>query len=114
MQKCKRRYRKPPSRRRPDANCEYCLQAKKAKAEPTPPASDASDDTAIMSGDEDSAPTTPAQPADPLSVDNFALSEGVKAALRTKQIKSLFDIQAKTLSHVLDGRDLLGRARYSF
>lgn len=91
-----------------------CVQAKKEKKKskvvqsPATLASDASDDTALMSGD-DSAAASP--PADPLSVDNFPLSPQIKAALKGKGISSLFDIQAQTLSHVLGGKDVLGRAR---
>lgn len=53
----------------------------------------------------------PAKPADPLALDNFRLSDGVKALLREKGIESLFNIQAQTLNHLLDGFDLVGRAR---
>ena len=63
----------------------------------------------MLGGSEEEAPDAV---ADPLAVDNFRLSPGIKTALATKGIKSLFDIQAQTLSHVLDGKDLLGRARY--
>ena len=52
------------------------------------------------------------KPADPLALDNFRLSPGVKALLRQKGIESLFSIQAQTLTSVLDGFDLVGRARY--
>ncbi|CAL8464893.1 g4428 [Coccomyxa elongata] len=52
-----------------------------------------------------------AKPADPLALDNFRLSDGVKALLREKGIESLFNIQAQTLNHLLDGFDLVGRAR---
>ena len=58
------------------------------------------------------APAPAPAPANPLAVDNFRLSPEVKAVLKKKGIESLFDIQAETLSHVLDGKDLLGRARY--
>ena len=54
----------------------------------------------------------PAAPAaDPLSLDNFALSEPVKSLLRAKQIEALFPIQAQCLPPVLGGKDLVGRAR---
>ncbi len=52
-----------------------------------------------------------AKPADPLAVDNFRLSDKVKALLREKGIEALFSIQAHTLNHLLDGYDLVGRAR---
>ena len=51
------------------------------------------------------------KPADPLAIDNFRLSPAVKALLRQKGIESLFNIQAQTLTSVLDGFDLVGRAR---
>ena len=51
------------------------------------------------------------KPADPLALDNFRLSPGVKTLLRQKGIESLFSIQAQTLTSVLDGFDLVGRAR---
>jgi len=54
-----------------------------------------------------------AKPADPLALDNFRLSDSVKALLREKGIEALFSIQAHTLNHVLDGFDLVGRARYA-
>lgn len=86
------------------------MQAKKVKKSDTPLSSEASDDTAVpttLDSEEDAAPAS-----NPLAVDNFRLSPQVKAVLKNKGIESLFDIQAQTLSHVLDGKDLLGRARY--
>ena len=53
------------------------------------------------------------KPADPLAIDNFRLSPAVKALLRQKGIEALFNIQAQTLTSVLDGFDLVGRARYN-
>jgi ATP-dependent RNA helicase DDX21 len=91
---------------------------KKAKTEDPPPSSGASD-----SADSEQflaevlppeAEPEAAAPADPLALDNFRLSEGVKGLLREKGIHSLFSIQAQTLNHVLDGNDLVGRARYIF
>jgi hypothetical protein len=49
--------------------------------------------------------------ADPLALDNFALSEPVKSLLRAKGIEALFAIQAQCLPPVLGGKDLVGRAR---
>lgn len=49
--------------------------------------------------------------ANPLALDNFALSDPVKSLLRAKGIESLFDIQARCLPPVLEGKDLVGRAR---
>ena len=51
------------------------------------------------------------KPADPLALDNFRLSPAIKDLLRQKGIESLFSIQAQTLTSVLDGFDLVGRAR---
>ncbi|KAJ1665005.1 hypothetical protein IW140_003618 [Coemansia sp. RSA 1813] len=46
-----------------------------------------------------------------LSVDNFPLSDVTKEALRKRGIEALFPIQASTLKPILDGYDVLGRAR---
>ncbi|KAJ2791683.1 hypothetical protein H4R21_006278, partial [Coemansia helicoidea] len=46
-----------------------------------------------------------------LSVNNFALSDETKSALRSRGIEALFPIQASTLQPILDGFDVLGRAR---
>ncbi|RMZ55935.1 hypothetical protein APUTEX25_004359 [Auxenochlorella protothecoides] len=47
----------------------------------------------------------------PHALDNFALSAPLKSMLRSKGIESLFDIQAACLTPLLEGRDLVGRAR---
>lgn len=57
------------------------------------------------------AAAAPAAAADPLALDNFALSEPVKSLLRAKGIEALFPIQAKCLEPALAGRDVVGRAR---
>ena len=49
--------------------------------------------------------------ANPLALDNFALSAPVKSLLRAKGIESLFEIQAACLPPLLEGADLVGRAR---
>ncbi|KAJ2753279.1 hypothetical protein H4S06_003773, partial [Coemansia sp. BCRC 34490] len=49
--------------------------------------------------------------ADKLSLDNFPLSDASKTALRGRGIEALFPIQASTLQPILDGYDVLGRAR---
>lgn len=49
--------------------------------------------------------------ADPMSLDNFRLSNALKSMLRAKNIDGLFPIQAQTLASVLDGFDMVGRAR---
>ena len=58
---------------------------------------------------EEAAPEPPA--ADPNSLDNFALSPAVRAKLREGGIAALFPIQAATFKVVMDGNDLVGRAR---
>eukprot|EP00887_Chlorella_sp_A99_P004684 scaffold4.g4684.t1 len=92
----------------PAVDSEKKKSKKKRKAEggaaaPEAPSSEASDQTA-------SVPAAPA-PTDPLALDNFALSAPVKSLLRAKGIESLFDIQAKCLPPLLEGKDLVGRAR---
>ena len=68
------------------------------------PSSDASDQTAgACEGKE-------AQ-GDPLALDNFALGAPLKSLLRAKGIASLFEIQARCLPPLLEGKDLVGRAR---
>ncbi|KQJ91093.1 DEAD-box ATP-dependent RNA helicase 7 [Brachypodium distachyon] len=54
-------------------------------------------------GDED--------PADPNALANFRISEPLKQKLKSKGINALFPIQATTFGLVLDGHDLVGRAR---
>ncbi|KAJ2801134.1 hypothetical protein H4R20_003797 [Coemansia guatemalensis] len=46
-----------------------------------------------------------------LSIENFSLSDSTKSALRSRGIEALFPIQASTLQPILDGYDVLGRAR---
>ncbi|KAK4489505.1 hypothetical protein RD792_005314 [Penstemon davidsonii] len=48
---------------------------------------------------------------DPNAVSNFRISKPLKDALKSKGIESLFPIQAMTFNLVLDGSDLVGRAR---
>lgn len=82
---------------------------KKAKKEKTKKnaevSSSASDDDGEItaSSDED--------PADPNALTNFRISEPLRQSLRSKGIKALFPIQATTFDLVLDGSDLVGRAR---
>ncbi|KAI9501276.1 P-loop containing nucleoside triphosphate hydrolase protein [Coemansia spiralis] len=52
-----------------------------------------------------------AEPANELSLDNFPLSDATKSALRSRGIEALFPIQASTLKPIMDGHDVLGRAR---
>ena len=81
---------------------------KKSKTEAVHSSSD-SEDTVVAA---EAAPApAPAKPANPLALDNFRLSAPVKSLLRAKGFDTLFDIQAQTLNHLLDGFDLVGRAR---
>ncbi|KAF7813287.1 DEAD-box ATP-dependent RNA helicase 7 [Senna tora] len=48
---------------------------------------------------------------DPNAISNFRISEPLKAKLKEKGIESLFPIQAMTFDTILDGSDLVGRAR---
>ncbi|XP_062193821.1 DEAD-box ATP-dependent RNA helicase 7-like [Phragmites australis] len=85
--------------------------AKKAKnkkdkktAEERTSSSSAEDDGELTaSSDED--------PADPNALTNFRISEPLRQRLRSKGIKALFPIQATTFGLLLDGSDLVGRAR---
>ena len=61
------------------------------------------------------APAAAAEPAapaaNPLALDNFKLSEPVKSLLRAKGIQALFEIQAQCMTPLLEGNDVVGRAR---
>ncbi|KAJ2609736.1 hypothetical protein H4S08_003926 [Coemansia sp. RSA 1365] len=46
-----------------------------------------------------------------LSIENFSLSDATKSALRGRGIEALFPIQSSTLQLIIDGFDVLGRAR---
>ncbi|KAJ4843899.1 hypothetical protein Tsubulata_047955, partial [Turnera subulata] len=48
---------------------------------------------------------------DPNAVSKFRISEPLREKLKSKGIESLFPIQARTFDDVLDGCDLVGRAR---
>lgn len=48
---------------------------------------------------------------DPNSVSNFRISKPLREMLKVKGIESLFPIQAMTFNTILDGSDLVGRAR---
>ncbi|KAM0945440.1 putative RNA helicase [Dioscorea sansibarensis] len=56
------------------------------------------------SGEEDSG-------KNPNAVSNFRISEALREKLKSKGIESLFPIQAMTFDVILDGSDLVGRAR---
>lgn len=47
----------------------------------------------------------------PNAVSNFRISKPLREALKAKGIESLFPIQAMTFDTILDGVDLVGRAR---
>ncbi|XP_078442902.1 DEAD box RNA helicase (PRH75) [Wolffia australiana] len=49
--------------------------------------------------------------SDPNAVSNFRISEPLRMALKSKGIQALFPIQAMTFDLILDGSDLVGRAR---
>jgi hypothetical protein len=73
---------------------------KKAKKAATPsPAASASGDSAasdqslVVPAPETDAAAPPIEPADPLTIDNFALSPAIKGLLRKKGIEALFPIQ---------------------
>jgi ATP-dependent RNA helicase DDX21 len=55
--------------------------------------------------------STPAVEENPLNIDNFGLCAPLKSLLREKGIESLFAIQAQCLEPLLEGKDLVGRAR---
>lgn len=48
---------------------------------------------------------------DPNAITNFRISQPLREALKAKGIESLFQIQAMTFDTILDGTDLVGRAR---
>ena len=89
-------------------------KAKKVKKQPSPAASDSatSEQSGLQIAAAGSPPAAPVTAAkDPLALDNFPLAGGIKELLRGKGIAALFPIQAQTLQAVLDGADLVGRAR---
>lgn len=60
---------------------------------------------------EQPAGNEPAAAADPNALDNFKLSEGIKSLLRSKGIEALFPIQSAAFNLVVEGTDVVGRAR---
>jgi ATP-dependent RNA helicase DDX21 len=48
---------------------------------------------------------------DPNAIVNFRISDVLRERLKSKGIESLFPIQAMTFDLILDGQDLVGRAR---
>ena len=79
-------------------------KAKKA-ATPSPAASGsgdsaASDQSLVVPAPETDASAPPTEPADPLAIDNFALSPAIKGLLRKKGIETLFPIQVAPVAAV--------------
>ncbi|CAN6183018.1 unnamed protein product [Urochloa humidicola] len=74
----------------------------KKSVEASPSASE-DDGEVTASSDED--------PADPNALTNFRIAEPLRQRLKSKGINALFPIQATTFDLVLDGCDLVGRAR---
>lgn len=48
---------------------------------------------------------------DPNALTKFRISKALRETLKEKGIESLFPIQAMTFNTILDGSDLVGRAR---
>jgi hypothetical protein len=100
-----------------DAGGDSTPAAKKAKKEKKekkekkqkPEAIDAA--AAASEEPENAEAAAPASPSNPNALDNFALSEQIKSLLRSKSIEALFAIQAACFDVVLDGKDVVGRAR---
>ncbi len=85
---------------------------KKSKTDSVHSSSDSEDTTVAAEAPVAATPAPePVAPANPLALDNFRLSAPIKSLLRAKNMDSLFDIQAQTLNFLLDGFDLVGRAR---
>ena len=81
------------------------VKKKKAKkaATPSPAASGsgdsaASDQSLVVPAPETDAAAPPTEPADPLAIDNFALSPAIKGLLRKKGIEALFQIQVELVT----------------
>ena len=85
---------------------------KKSKTDSVHSSSDSEDTTVAAEAPVAATPVLePVAPVNPLALDNFRLSAPIKSLLRAKNMDSLFDIQAQTLNFLLDGFDLVGRAR---
>ena len=108
--------KEPKSKRKDKAEGEE-KPSKKAKkaAEPEGEAAEAAPPKKKASkAAKEAAPAEAAEPPaadDPNSLDNFELSPAVRAKLRESGIGALFPIQAATFKIVMDGNDLVGRAR---
>ena len=89
---------------------------KAAAAEPADSPPDGGDAPAKKKKAKKAAVAEPAADSPPASADrhalsSFALSERIKAKLRESGIAALFPIQAQTFNLVMDGKDVIGRAR---
>ncbi|CAI0398925.1 unnamed protein product [Linum tenue] len=62
-------------------------------------------------GEDDDGEVEEMKPEDPNAVTNFRISEPLRMKLKSRGIEALFPIQARTFNDVLDGCDLVGRAR---
>lgn len=97
------------------AKAEQAAKEAKAGEVEDSDSSDSDSDSDSSDSDADMAPAAAAAPAvdavDPLHVSNFNLSPEVCARLALKGFTSLYGIQAQTFQPVLDGKDLVGRAR---
>ncbi|CAL1413127.1 unnamed protein product [Linum trigynum] len=62
-------------------------------------------------GEDDDGEVEEMKPEDPNAVTNFRISEPLRMKLKSRGIEVLFPIQARTFNDVLDGCDLVGRAR---
>jgi Rad3-related DNA helicase len=119
---------KPKKRRKSDAQAAAAAAAEDAGGDSTPAAKKAKKekkekkekkqkpeavDTAAAASEEpeNAEAAAPASPSNPNALDNFALSEQIKSLLRSKSIEALFAIQAACFDVVLDGKDVVGRAR---
>lgn len=49
--------------------------------------------------------------SNPMAVSNFPISEPLRSKLKSRKIEALFPIQAQTFNIVMEGEDLVGRAR---
>lgn len=89
----------PEGAREEDNSHKKKKKKKKAKSE---------DQTLVMEADEEEQEE---KKEDPNAVSNFRISEPLRLKLKEKGIESLFPIQAMTFDIILDGSDLVGRAR---
>ncbi|KAF0898455.1 hypothetical protein E2562_007291 [Oryza meyeriana var. granulata] len=95
--------RSSTSSEKPAPAAKKAKKDRKKKEEKVAAGEEDDDGELTASGDED--------PADPNALTNFRISEPLRQKLKSKGIKSLFPIQATTFDLVLDGHDLVGRAR---